>query len=281
MSIFNKFGVDFSEMRVLLVEDSEFALNLEKQALRELGFQAVVVARDGQEAYDTLQQFETINLIVSDWNMPNVDGLELLKAARRNWPGIPFVLLTINDSVEHLAEARKNGVDAYVIKPFSLEGLRDKIISAIRKRLALGGDKVDEGDVVYFDVLNRIETLTGGAGNGRKQPINKPLAQLEGAVESVLFSTENRQQHMSEFLEKAKSVHGEAGKHAKLVQTVIDQLAEFVQSIEQPNPIQLEIVKLHVEAIQAVLSGRLDSASEIDGETLIKGLRMAVAKAAG
>lgn len=139
MSIFNNFGVDFSKLRVLLVEDSEFALNLEKQALRELGFQAVVVARDGQEAYDTLEQFETINLIVSDWNMPNLDGLELLKAARRNWPGIPFVLLTINDSVEHLAEARKNGVDAYVIKPFSLDILRDKIISAIRRRLALGG----------------------------------------------------------------------------------------------------------------------------------------------
>ena len=280
MSIFNKFGVDFSELRVLLVEDSEFALNLEKQALRELGFQAVVVARDGQEAYDTLEQFETINLIVSDWNMPNLDGLELLKVARRRWPGIPFVLLTVNDSLEHLAEARKNGVDAYVIKPFSLEGLRDKIISAIRKRLALGGDKVDESDVVYLDVINRIETLTESARAGRKQTIDKPLAQLEGAVERVLFSAENRQQHMSEFLEKAKSIQGEAGKHAKLVQAIVDQLAEFVRSIEQPNPIQLEIVKLHVEAIQAVLSGRLDSASEIDGETLIKGLQMAIAKAA-
>ena len=281
MSIFDKFGVDFSKLRVLLVEDSEFALNLAKLALREMGFQAVIVARDGQEAYQTLEQFETINLIVSDWNMPNLDGLELLKVARQRWPGIPFVLLTINDSVEHLAEARKNGVDAYVIKPFSLEGLRDKIISAIRKRLARGGDKVDEGDTVYLDVLNRIETLTEGAADGQKQPVNKLLAQLEGAVERLLFSAENRQQNMSEFLEKAKGIQGEAGKHAKLVQAVIDQLAGFVQSIEQPNPIQLEIVKLHVEAIQAVLSGRLDSASEIDGETLIKGLQMAIAKAVG
>ena len=215
-----------------------------------------------------------------DLRETNLDGLELLKVARRRWPGIPFVLLTINDSLEHLAEARKNGVDAYVIKPFSLEGLRDKIISAIRKRLALGGDKVDESDVVYLDVINRIETLTESARAGRKQTIDKPLAQLEGAVERVLFSAENRQQHMSEFLEKAKSIQGEAGKHAKLVQAIVDQLAEFVRSIEQPNPIQLEIVKLHVEAIQAVLSGRLDSASEIDGETLIKGLQMAIAKAA-
>ena len=281
MSIFNQFGINFSELRVLLVEDSDFALNLEKLALKEMGFQAVVVARDGQEAYETLQQFETINLIVSDWNMPNLNGLELLKVARQRWHGIPFVMLTINDTVEHLAEARKNGVDAYVVKPFSLEGLRDKIISAIRQRLARGGDKVDEGDTVYLDVINRIETLTGNGGGGRNEPINEPLARFEGAVERVLFSGEDSQHDMSEFLEMAKSVQGGAGKNGKLIEAIVDQLGGFIQSVKEPNPIQLEIVKLHVEAIQAVLTGRLDGASEIDGETLIKGLQMAVSKAAG
>ena len=281
MSIFNKFGVNFSELRVLLVEDSEFALNLEKLALREMGFQAVVVARDGQEAYETLQNFETIDLVVSDWNMPNLNGLELLKVARQRWPGIPFVMLTINDTIEHLAEARKNGVDAYVVKPFSLEGLRDKIISAFRKRLALGGDKVDESDTAYFDVINRIEILTEDGGGGQNQPINKPLAQFEGAVKRVLFSAEGREQHMRDFLEKAKSIQGRDGKDSKLIEAIVAQLGGFIQSIEQPNPIQLEIVKLHVEAVQAVLSGRLDGASEIDGATLLKGLRMAAAKAGG
>ncbi|MDP6573840.1 MAG: response regulator [Rhodospirillales bacterium] len=279
MSLFEKFGIDFSNFRVLLVEDSEFALNLEKLGLQELGFKTVIVARDGKEAYETLEHFEHINLIVSDWNMPNLNGLELLKASRERWPGVPFIMLTVNDTVEHVAEARKVGVDAYLVKPFSLDGLRHKIIVAIRRRLARGGDQVDEDDVVYLDVLEQIESLVEEVGDDEELAVNKPVNQFEGAIERVLFNAENREENMKELLDSAKAVEALGGEHEKLIKAITDQLSEFIDAILQPNAMQIEVIKLHVEAIQAILAGRLEGATGFDGNILIEGLQMAVNKA--
>jgi two-component system chemotaxis response regulator CheY len=126
ITLFHHFGLEFSKMQVLYVEDNEFALNLGKTALQKMGFKTVIVAKDGQEAIDTIEHFPDIKLIISDWNMPKVSGIDLLHIARERWPGVPFVMVTSNDSVEHVAEARRSGVFAYVLKPFTLHGLRKK-----------------------------------------------------------------------------------------------------------------------------------------------------------
>jgi len=133
MAIGNGGGLDFSNMQVLLVEDNKFALNLAKSALGELGFETIVVARDGEEAIRAMENHPHFQLIISDWNMPKVTGLDLLKTARQRWPGVPFVMLTSNDSMTHVGEAQESGVFAYIVKPFSLAGLRKQIDAAFQK----------------------------------------------------------------------------------------------------------------------------------------------------
>ncbi len=101
-----------------------------------------------------------VNLIVSDWNMPNVSGIQLLKIARQRWPGVPFVMMTGNDTVDHAAEAMQLGVFAYILKPFTPAGLRQKIVAAIRRHLAGGGELQGEADTEFQDSIDRIQAIT-------------------------------------------------------------------------------------------------------------------------
>lgn len=281
MSLFKRFGFDFSDMRVLLVEDNEFELNLGKEALKQLGYTTVVVARDGREAFETLEHFPNINLIISDWNMPHMNGLEFLRHVHERWPGTPFVMLTGNDSVEHVADARRAGVFAYVLKPFTLDNLQRKIIAAIRMRLAMGGDKADNDDRVYVEAMEQIEALTGNLGEDKSQPISKEFQRLEDAVESVLFSGESGEAGMREFRSAAKSVTENAGldqDRLELVESVIGQLSEFVEVLDVPTPVQLEVVKLHVESTLAISSGRTEDFDMQNATVLLEGLQMAIAR---
>lgn len=118
----------FEKLNVLLVEDNAFAQRLARQVLVQLGFQNIHMVKDGQAAIEALEEAELrYDLIISDWNMPNVTGLELLQHVRKSWENMPFLMLTGNQTVEFVQQARANKVDAYIIKPFSPLQLRQKI----------------------------------------------------------------------------------------------------------------------------------------------------------
>ena len=281
MSLFKRFGFKFSDLRVLLVEDNEFELNLSKAALKQLGYDSVVVARDGREAFETIEHFPNINLIVSDWNMPHLNGLEFLRLVHERWPGIPFVMLTGNDTVEHVAEARRAGVFAYVLKPFTLDNLQGKIIASIRMRLAMGGEKADDEDRVYVEAMEQIEALTGNIGDEESRPLPEEFQRLENAVEAILFSGDDRQAKMREFRAAAISVTEKAGldqDRLEMVESIISQLSEFVEVLDVPTPEQLEVVKLHLESTLAITSGRTEEFDMKNAKTLLKGLQMAMAR---
>lgn len=118
----------FERLRVLLVEDNAFAQRLAASVLRQLGVKQLTVVTDGQAAIDLLGSSELqFDLIVSDWNMPKVTGLQLLQHVRKTWLNMPFLMLTGNANEEFVIAARENKVDAYVIKPFSASQLRQKL----------------------------------------------------------------------------------------------------------------------------------------------------------
>lgn len=115
-------------LRVLLVEDDVFAQRLAASVLRQLGVANLTIVKDGQAAIDLLGTTEVrFDLIVSDWNMPKVTGLDLLKHVRKTWENMPFLMLTGNANEEFVISARQNRVDAYVIKPFSAGQLQQKL----------------------------------------------------------------------------------------------------------------------------------------------------------
>lgn len=117
-----------TSIKVLVVDDFATMRRIIKGVLKQLGFSDIIEAEDGSVALDELRK-ESIGLIVSDWNMPNMTGLDLLKAVRgdENLKGIPFVMVTAEGQKENVIEAVKSGVSNYVVKPFTPETLGEKL----------------------------------------------------------------------------------------------------------------------------------------------------------
>lgn len=120
--------------KVLIVDDMLTMRKIVSKILRELGFSSITEAQDGAEAWEKAKGGE-FGLIISDWNMPNCTGLEFLKKVRSDQKiaGTPFLLVTAEAEQHQVAEAIKSGVDQYVVKPFSSDGLRSKLESAHKK----------------------------------------------------------------------------------------------------------------------------------------------------
>jgi two-component system chemotaxis response regulator CheY len=114
--------------KILVVDDSSLMRGFAKSSLKQLKLNNVTEAEDGVEALAELKK-EKYDLILSDLHMPNMDGLELLKAVRsdRNLKNIPFIIMTINGKKGALIEALKAGLNDYLIKPVTANSLSKKI----------------------------------------------------------------------------------------------------------------------------------------------------------
>ncbi|HQO80913.1 MAG TPA: chemotaxis response regulator CheY, partial [Deltaproteobacteria bacterium] len=115
-------------MKILVVDDFSTMRRIVKNILRQLNFNNIVEADDGSTALDILQK-DKIDMVVSDWNMPKMTGLELLKAVRGDdaLKDIPFLMVTAEAQQENIIEAVKSGVSNYIVKPFTAETLGQKI----------------------------------------------------------------------------------------------------------------------------------------------------------
>ncbi|MBU0910324.1 MAG: response regulator [Proteobacteria bacterium] len=115
-------------MRFLVVDDFDTMIKITKNVLDDLGYQDIITARNGEQAYQILTK-EKIDFIISDWNMPVMTGIELLKKVRGNpkLAHIPFLMVTAESEKDHIVEAIQAKVDQYILKPFNQEMLAQKI----------------------------------------------------------------------------------------------------------------------------------------------------------
>lgn len=115
-------------MKILVVDDHESMRRIEKQILNDLGYRNVDMADDGSTALPMLQA-GSYDFVISDWNMPRMEGLELLKAIRADSriAKTPVLLVTAESKKEKIIEAAQAGVNDYVVKPFNAEILKAKI----------------------------------------------------------------------------------------------------------------------------------------------------------
>jgi two-component system chemotaxis response regulator CheY len=119
-------------MNVLVVDDYKTMLRIIRNLLKQIGFTNIDEATSGEEAVSLLDQND-YGLIISDWNMEPMTGLELLKHVRANdnMSDLPFIMVTAESKTENVLEAKKAGVSNYIVKPFNAETLEGKISSVL------------------------------------------------------------------------------------------------------------------------------------------------------
>jgi two-component system chemotaxis response regulator CheY len=115
-------------MGVLVVDDAAAMRRIIKSALNELGFTNIREAENGRMALDELKR-KKADLVVSDWNMPVMTGIDLLKAIRADdgLKSIPILMVTAEAKPENIMEAVKAGVNNYIVKPFTAKTLQEKL----------------------------------------------------------------------------------------------------------------------------------------------------------
>nr|WP_217705110.1 chemotaxis response regulator CheY [Peristeroidobacter soli] len=125
------------DMKFLVVDDFSTMRRIIKNLLNDLGYQNVQEADDGQTALPILQA-GGIEFLVTDWNMPGMPGLDLLKAVRSDpkLAKLPVLMLTAEAKREQIIEAAQAGVNGYVIKPFTAVTLKEKIDKILEQRAA-------------------------------------------------------------------------------------------------------------------------------------------------
>lgn len=128
-----------ADLNVLIIDDHKTMLRVIKNLLMQINITKIDEAGDGQEALQKLTQ-KKYNLILSDWNMMPMTGLQLLQQVRTDstfqHQNVPFVMITAEARPENVVEAKKAGVDNYIIKPFDANTLKSKIQAALMKRNA-------------------------------------------------------------------------------------------------------------------------------------------------
>lgn len=124
-----------TSIKILVVDDMSTMRKIVIKSLMELGFSSFSEASDGALGWTKLEEVEKIGLIICDWNMPNVTGIELLKKVRSNdkYAKIPFILLTAESEVSQVKEALEAGVDNYIVKPFTVDILKRKLQDTYKK----------------------------------------------------------------------------------------------------------------------------------------------------
>lgn len=115
-------------MKILVVDDFNVMRRVVSTCFAELGYQNIETAEDGQIAWEMIQA-GNIEFVVTDWDMPNLNGLELLKKIRSNeaTKALPVMMVTAEGLQENIIEAIRAGVNNYIVKPIDVEKLKEKM----------------------------------------------------------------------------------------------------------------------------------------------------------
>lgn len=124
-------AVDYN-MPILIVDDYRTMLKIIRNLLKQLGFTNVEEAADGSEALGKLREGE-FDLVISDWNMEPMTGIQLLKEVRADerLRSVPFIIITAESKIENVVAAKEAGVSNYIVKPFNSATLKAKLTSVL------------------------------------------------------------------------------------------------------------------------------------------------------
>jgi two-component system chemotaxis response regulator CheY len=156
-------------MRILVVDDSKVARAVLRKILKEIGHEEVIEAADGVEALDKVQS-QSFDLVITDWNMPNLDGLGLVRELQDLAVDVPVLMVSSESYFNRIVDVMRAGAEGYIRKPFTAEALNQKIVEVHKKRelsaqAATAATLAGRLEEIGFPEL--IQFLTGCRRNGR------------------------------------------------------------------------------------------------------------------
>ncbi len=116
-------------MKLLVVDDSSTMRRIIKNTLARIGHKDVLEAEHGLEAWKIMQENSDIDVLITDWNMPEMNGLELVKKVRAEskYEDLPIIMVTTEGGKKEVITALKAGVNNYIVKPFTPQVLKEKL----------------------------------------------------------------------------------------------------------------------------------------------------------
>lgn len=138
----------YKDARVLVVEDDFIMRELMVGILNSIEIEAITTAKDGIEAWRMFEEGRQFDLVICDWLMPGMDGMEVLKNIRDGRSAIPFILVTVRDSEDAVKRATDRGVTAFVAKPFAPEQMALEVMRVLDDSAVL--EKSTDSEVWEF-----------------------------------------------------------------------------------------------------------------------------------
>ncbi|RDU62861.1 chemotaxis response regulator CheY [Helicobacter sp. MIT 14-3879] len=116
-------------MKLLVVDDSSTMRRIIKNTLQRLGYDDILEAEHGLQAWELIDTIEGIKVLITDWNMPEMNGLDLVKKVRSDsrFTDIPIIMVTTEGGKAEVITALKAGVNNYIVKPFTPQVLKEKL----------------------------------------------------------------------------------------------------------------------------------------------------------
>lgn len=116
-------------LKLLVVDDSSTMRRIIKNTLQRLGFNDVLEAEHGVEAWQIMERTPDINVLITDWNMPEMNGLDLVRKVRaeKKYENMPIIMVTTEGGKAEVITALKAGVNNYIVKPFTPQVLKEKL----------------------------------------------------------------------------------------------------------------------------------------------------------
>ena len=120
-------------MKLLVVDDSSTMRRIIKNTLDRLGYKDILEGEDGLQGWDVLNNNPDVGMLITDWNMPEMNGLELVKKVRADtrFRDLPIIMVTTEGGKAEVITALKAGVNNYIVKPFTPQVLKEKLAAVL------------------------------------------------------------------------------------------------------------------------------------------------------
>lgn len=281
--------LDCGALSVLIVDDQPFFRVLLGEVLRNMGVRDITTAGDGEEALEALSEF-TPDVILTDWMMPVMDGLELSKRIRhlrdRHTRMVPIILVTANNRKSQIETARGCGVDNFILKPISVKSVAERLREVIERPRPFVDTEA------YVGPCRRRRKVKDYIGPMRR--VDDPMeldtpVEVNEALRSMMELAASRISQLVRSLRKgdvtalkpirlaAQEVRGLAEDlgDVHVARTCLG-LARYIDSMPSPEAVRVDVLQTHLDAMEVLLKTPL-SETRIR-EQVVRGLEMVVAK---